>query len=222
MNHSIPNQNEMPQPQLARFFTHASKLSTFVLLGAASCFALFVLMSELIRNDEVTYTEPTEVFEVGLLGVKQELPETPKPKPLPEPPKSVTPPPPRPQPVGDDSTQLVAMTDLTVRVPTTQLGPIDFAGPRDNTAMPIVRVQPKYPIKAARDGIEGWVSLSFSIDPLGRVTNVDIIDSQPKRLFDQAARKALKRWKYKPQIKDGKAIKVDGQSVLLEFKLGQS
>ena len=92
---------------------------------------------------------------------------------------------------------------------------------QNGQASPIVRVPPKYPVTAARDGIEGWVELSFSIDKTGRVFDAKVVQAEPKRLFNKAALKALKRWKYKPTIENGNAQIQQGQSVVLEFNLEQ-
>ena len=91
---------------------------------------------------------------------------------------------------------------------------------RDGDATPIVRIEPKFPTKAARDGIEGWVQLSFEINEVGGVENVQVINAQPKRIFDREARKALRKWKYKPKVVDGKAMRQTGLTVQLDFKLG--
>jgi protein TonB len=92
---------------------------------------------------------------------------------------------------------------------------------RDGEATPIVRINPRYPPAAARDGVEGWVRLRFTIDPSGGVTDVEVIDSNPRRIFDQEARRALLRWKYKPKVVDGKAVSQPGQTVQLDFNLDQ-
>lgn len=63
---------------------------------------------------------------------------------------------------------------------------------RDGDATPIVRIEPQYPIAAARDGKEGWVQLRFTINELGGVDDVEIINAEPKRLFDKEAIRALK------------------------------
>jgi protein TonB len=47
-------------------------------------------------------------------------------------------------------------------------------------------------------------------------------DAQPKRVFDRAAKKALSKWKYRPNIVDGKPTKTSGLTVRLDFKLDQS
>ena len=80
---------------------------------------------------------------------------------------------------------------------------------------------PKYPTQAARDGKEGWVQLSFTIDELGGVTDVEVIDAEPKRIFDREAKRALRKWKYRPKIIDGKPQKQPGLQVQLDFKLNQ-
>ena len=83
----------------------------------------------------------------------------------------------------------------------------------------IVRIDPKYPTQAARDGLEGWVMLSYTIDNSGRVTDITVLDASPQRIFDREARRALAKWRYKPAVKGGKAQAVPGVMVLLEFNL---
>ncbi|WP_352311523.1 energy transducer TonB, partial [Psychrobacter sp. W2-37-MNA-CIBAN-0211] len=41
----------------------------------------------------------------------------------------------------------------------------------------------------------------------------------PKRLFDREAIRALKKWKYKPKIVDGKPLRQSGMTVQLDFTL---
>ena len=90
---------------------------------------------------------------------------------------------------------------------------------RDGDATPIVRIEPKYPIQAARDGKEGYVILSFTINKIGGVEDVTVLEAQPKRVFNKEAKRALRKWKYKPKVVDGKAMKQPGLTVQLDFKM---
>ncbi|MDG6096658.1 energy transducer TonB [Alteromonas sp. ZYF713] len=60
------------------------------------------------------------------------------------------------------------------------------------------RVNPQYPISAARDGLSGCVSLSFVVNSEGRATEQQVTDSFPSGVFDKKAIEALKRWRWKP------------------------
>lgn len=95
------------------------------------------------------------------------------------------------------------------------------AGTGDSSEMPLVRIEPQYPRKAAMSGKEGWVQLKFDVTETGSVDNVSVVKSQPRRLFDQAAKRALLKWKYKPKLVDGKAKRRSGLVVQLDFKLRQ-
>jgi bla regulator protein BlaR1 len=66
------------------------------------------------------------------------------------------------------------------------------------TPNPIVRFHPKYPIKAAQEGIEGSVVLQFNITESGEVDNVVVVNAKPVDTFDEAAITAFKKWKYAP------------------------
>ena len=51
--------------------------------------------------------------------------------------------------------------------------------------------------------------------------DIEVIEAEPKRVFDREARRALRKWKYKPKIVDGKPVKQPGMFVQLDFKLEQ-
>ena len=97
-----------------------------------------------------------------------------------------------------------------------------FSGPRDASARPIFRVNPNYPIEASRNGIEGWVVLGFDIDKIGQVVNVKVINAEPKRIFNKAAKQALRKWKYQAKTVDGQQVMQRSLTVQLDFKMDQS
>ena len=90
---------------------------------------------------------------------------------------------------------------------------------RDGDATPIVRIKPKYPMAAQRKGTEGWVRLSFSINEVGGVEDIVVLEAKPKRVFDRSAKRALKRWKYRAAMVEGKAIKQTRLSIQLDFTM---
>ncbi|WP_095497365.1 energy transducer TonB [Paraferrimonas haliotis] len=86
-------------------------------------------------------------------------------------------------------------------------------------ATPLVRIEPRYPIPAAREKIQGWVQLGFSIDIDGSVSDIFVVAAEPQGVFEQAAISALQKWRYQPEYSDGKAIKQKGKVVQLDFRL---
>jgi protein TonB len=94
-------------------------------------------------------------------------------------------------------------------------------GGSDSDAIPVVRVNPQYPIRAAERGIEGWVELAFTITASGTVKNAVVIAAQPARIFDSEALRAIGKWRYNPRIVDGKPVERQGMKVRLRFRLEQ-
>ncbi|MCZ6829578.1 MAG: energy transducer TonB [Gammaproteobacteria bacterium] len=83
----------------------------------------------------------------------------------------------------------------------------------------IFRVAPDYPLRAVTRGIEGFVDLVFDITPAGQTTNIRVIDAQPQGIFEEAAIRALKKWKYKPPMEDGVPYGQDNMTARLTFEI---
>ncbi len=79
-------------------------------------------------------------------------------------------------------------------------------------------IKPMYPQQAARNKIEGWVEVEFTVTEFGTVTNAKVINSKPRRVFDTATLRALKKSKFKPLMVDGKA-RAQKAVQIIEFKL---
>ncbi len=67
-------------------------------------------------------------------------------------------------------------------------------------------VNPICPDSARRVGVHGAVTVEFTIDTGGKVTDARIVRSMPP--FDDAALTAVKQWQYEPTVLHGTAIPV--------------
>jgi bla regulator protein BlaR1 len=84
---------------------------------------------------------------------------------------------------------------------------------------PVIRIEPKYPVEAARDNQEGSVTLQFDITKNGSTDNIQVIESFPQQTFDKVSVTALKQWTYKPRIQGGQAQRQTGITVQLDFRM---
>lgn len=73
---------------------------------------------------------------------------------------------------------------------------------------PLVKFPPEYPQRALSKEIEGYVLLRFVVTETGSVEAPEILHAEPEGYFEAAARRAVLRWKYQPQFRDGKPIRV--------------
>lgn len=160
--------------------------------------------------------------------------ETPPPIPVevpitkPQPVRNTTPVPINPpmrQPVLD---QEVIVPEGNEYVPPNNTEPTPDIGPTQTTnpdPLPSTRLEyasapaPIYPREAMLDGIEGTVLLKVLVDVDGKPLSVEIERSSGNRRLDDAARRqVLRKWMFRPAIRDGRAIQVFGM-VPVSFSL---
>jgi protein TonB len=79
-------------------------------------------------------------------------------------------------------------------------------------------VDPVYPARAMARGLEGYVDLSFTVTAGGTVANPVVVHSTSPA-FERNAIRAVLKYKYKPQIRDGLAADTHNVSTRIEFKL---
>lgn len=199
------------------------KLLATLSLASVTTFGLFAFMAYLIHSDDIQVTKPLPVVVVDVYQTEKPSVANEIDRRLPEPPPA---PKAIPQVVmAAEETQVdndFGYKQTAIDIPTTQNSLKQINLHKDQDARPIVRISPKYPIAASRDGIEGWVKLGFDINKLGEVVNITVIESHPKRIFDKAAKQALKRWKYKAKSLNGAMVYQAGQSVQLDFNMSQN
>lgn len=192
------------------------------LAGAAVIsFALLWLMHALIAAEAQRGGDEVRGTVVDFVRLKQESETETKRRTLPK--KQIDqsrPPPvpdirapraPRPE-LGDPNAGVVA-------IPAAELaaGPKAGAALSDMDAVPLVRIAPEYPARAASRGIGGWVLLEFSVTTAGSTKDVRVVDSDPPGTFDRVAVKAVERFKYRPKVVNGRPVEQHGVQVVLDF-----
>lgn len=159
--------------------------------------------------------------------VKKKTPVTPKPAELPKPQPVVEEPLPAP-PLSDS-----AQKTETAAAPAPQPAVNQSSKPAERTGTgsanaktivsgvkPLVRVEPKYPARAANRHIEGWVKIEFTITADGTVADAVIVEAEPADVFDDAALKAIKKWEFQAKLVNGVAVMQRAVQVL-KFKLSR-
>jgi protein TonB len=82
----------------------------------------------------------------------------------------------------------------------------------------ISHVEPVYPPLARQAKIEGTIKLQAIIAKDGSVSHLEVISGHP--LLQQAALDAVRQWKYRPTMIDGKRVEVE-TTVEVKFALSK-
>jgi len=196
-------------------------LVTFALAGVVT-FGLFWLMQTLIgvegKLDDSAATKVIDFVrlkrDTQIEEKKRELPDRRQPEKEPPPPQLDLSQNLRPD-AGDAS--FVPSFDAEVELAG---GPgLGGLAAADTDAVPLVRVQPAYPMRAAQRGVEGWVEIEFTISKSGTVKDAVVVAYEPSKIFNKAALQAIRKWKYNPKIEDGRPVERPGIIVRLRFSL---
>jgi protein TonB len=193
---------------------------TSAFLAIFVTFGLFYLMQALILGGDMKLGEESATM-IDFVRLKKDSDLDLKKRKMPEKKEPEEPPPPP------------DLRTLTSDKPSQEMGEMAFAidvdvdvggsgfeiAASDSDVVPIVRVQPQYPLRASERGIEGWVEVEFTISKLGTVKDPRVINSHPSSIFDRSALKAIRKWKYNPKIEDGEPVERSGIKVRLKFEL---
>jgi len=197
-------------------FLKAAIISLFVSFG------LVYMMSALVNFENDLLGGYTETTPIEFARVIKDSEADQRKRVLPQkPPKPKNPP---KQPKQEKMTKNKPSDD-SLSIPQPDLnsnlsGAIPFLGKGTGSGeiMPIVRILPQMPRKAAMKGIEGYVVVNFIVTKSGTTDNIRIVEARPSNIFNRAAKRAILKWKYKPQLVDGKPVEIE-QSVRLNFEL---
>ena len=73
----------------------------------------------------------------------------------------------------------------------------------------VSKVDPEFPREAAAAGVDkGTVKARMTIDGSGEVTRVEVLESQPRRVFDRAVVKTLSQWRFNTG-NSGRMVEID-------------
>ena len=187
-------------------------------LGASVTFALLFVMQLLIATGRGAITEARAFRIVDFVRVeRQSIVETKKEKPEKPPEPEQAPDMPSPDTLDSfDSSMAVSMSSPVIDA-SLNIGGVGF-GVSDGEYLPIVKVAPIYPARAASRGLEGYVILEFTVTRAGTVRDVFVVESTSS-IFERAATTAAYKFKYKPRVIDGEPVEVPGVRNKITFVL---
>jgi periplasmic protein TonB len=185
--------------------------------GLTAALLLFLLMHTLISGEQDFSDAELAVGLVDFIRVREDEITQLKDRVRPEEPPLPDQPPPPPQFTLSNPSDRPPAAALDIEVPAISMSVSTGNGPyigqwtpgdpsAEGDVIPIVRIDPQWPREALLEGTEGWVEVEFTILPDGSVEDPVVLRSEPARLFDRNAMRAILRWQFKPRIVDGQAV----------------
>jgi protein TonB len=202
-----------------------TKLPALIIVALVLNIAIFILIQRLVSQ--------THGFDVNLIDrnfldftriIEKPIPPPEKIEDIEPPPEEEDPPPPEmPAPEIDRPQQMdVDLSTPEIDIPMSMAGEPylgEFSGSGDSSALgrpgkpnidsnvvPSLRIPPTYPKRALRSGIEGIVTVEFTITIDGSVRDAEIIEAKPPNIFDKSVLRAISKWKFNPDMVDGKPV----------------
>jgi len=116
---------------------------------------------------------------------------------------------------------LLISAGLLTAVSTTQIVSAQSQNRIDVEMRPVHQPIAVYPGRAARDGIEGWAQVRFTVTPDGTVDpqSVELVEAEPAEIFDASALHAIQEFTFTPRIVDGEAVAVPNVQYVFRYLL---
>lgn len=197
-------------------------------LAALVAFGLFWLMHLLIMGRDLGAKKDTTSAVIDFVRLKRDSQLETRTRSKPE-----KPPPPKQPPPPQMKVQAQAKPDMSptpFNVPKMNLPTSITGGPflgtfsagdiqGDAELIPLVRIQPQYPRQAARDGVEGEVTLEITVGPDGIVKSARVKSAKPRGYFESAAIASAYKGRFRPKVVDGQPQETSGVYTI-KFTMG--
>ncbi len=195
-----------------------------VVFASAVTFGLFFLMQSLLESGEDRDLERQQRTVFNFVRFKRDETVKRKKRDKPKQVKRKEPPPPAQMPVTKLSKapmkQALKINAPPINPNLAMAGDPHLGGSAsDSDIVPLVRPLHRYPSRAQARGIEGWVHLRFDVTPEGTTSNIVVLDSDPAKTFDRAAKRAVEKYKYKPRVENGVPVPRPGVELVLSFEM---
>jgi protein TonB len=198
-------------------FKKLSRYGAAIGIGAAVTFGLLFIMQYMIASGQNALDDNNGFRIVDFVRIdRNEVVEVKEKKPDKPPEPEVQPDMPEPQISNFESSLRISMVAPPVTM-NTNMGGLGF-GVSDGEYLPIVKVAPIYPPRAAARGLEGSVTVQYTVTTDGGTKDVIVVEST-STLFDRAAIESAQKYKYKPRIIDGTPVEVPGVRTQIIFEL---
>ena len=198
-----------------------SRMMSVMLLAAGVTIGLFLVMKVLVTGQEYEIEEELAAIGIDFVRVERDEESQTKDRALKRPSKVEPEEPPPPPKLTQPNRPNIDKASMSADLGAFDLAGLNLNAPVDGDTLAIVRVLPRYPSRALSRGIEGWVLMEFAINELGLAVNPVVIESEPPGIFDRAALSAVKRWKYRPMIEDGRPRMRPGVRQLISFEIAK-
>lgn len=83
----------------------------------------------------------------------------------------------------------------------------------------IVGAPADYPRRALRRGVEGHVTVSFTVTKTGDVADIQVVEADPQGYFEESVIEAVEKYKFQPRIVNGNTVDTKEVSRRVVFKL---
>lgn len=78
---------------------------------------------------------------------------------------------------------------------------------------------PKYPRRAERLGVQGYVVIAFDVNEQGDMVDLRVTESKPSLVFDKAATQAIKKVKFELPKLDGEVVYASDIVMKMPFRI---
>lgn len=217
---SIPTIDSLGSSSLAetiiRFFAG-------LVVAAAITYFLLWTMQALVSTGDQTLVKDRDHLALDFVRIKRNEKIQRKRNKPDKPPPPAKPPAEPPQPKLDEinpTVEKITVNEFPVETEVNLSNSGFSLGVGEGDFLPLAKVSPIYPQRALRSGKEGFCTVQYTVTATGATKDIVVLEDQcTSKLFHNTSIEAAKKFKYRPRVRDGKALEVPGVRNKFTYKL---